>query len=142
MMNPEEFKECLDPMAQAYGSMNPGVFNIYYDILKKHSLNYFRKAVYTVLEFHKYKNWPPIGVFSEAIEDIKRDSSAPSADEVRKRYDIKCDSCNNIRWIMTQKPFHGKPYNYLIYCQCPVGHNMKAAHEEGKRREYESRRKN
>jgi len=122
MMNREEFKESLNPMAQAYGEMGKASFNIYYDILKKHNTNIFNKAVYNVLEFHKYKNWPPIGVFSEAIENIKRESSVPTVKELKKRYDYECPVCLNMGWELTEKE---NGYKFAKYCQCETGQKMK-----------------
>ena len=139
MMSETDFTEAIKPMTELYGPMDQPMLGVYYGILKKHNMNIFRKAVFNVLEFHKYKNWPPIGVFSEAIEDIKRESSVPTAKELKKRYDKECESCGNTGWKLTKKSIKGTEYDYFIYCQCPVGQDMKAAHEEGKRRKRENK---
>jgi len=130
MMNREEFMEALEPMILIFPhTPGPEQLDVYFDFLKHSNILTFKRAISHIIKTHKYKSWPAIGSFTEAINDITLASPQPTIREIENRYDQKCSICENTGWEPSER---GGRF-FAKYCSCPAGQALKRGHQKRKK---------
>ncbi len=125
----------LEKLEVHFGSVPPEAKNDYFEHLKFYSEEEMAKAVYTLVDSHRYRKFPLIRDIREVLDKVRFDAqSEPTAEEAAEYYDNAiCAACGNTGFILKAV----SPSEYKLgmssatasFCTCRHGQKKRAAWE-------------
>ena len=153
MITQERFREILTPLMRVFAPLDQPQVDIYFDRLKWGDEGTFRLAVEKLLDTHKFKTFPLIEEFKEAIDHINTGSVEGSEDDYRFLDKCKCPKCDGEGRYLEYRDEYKKDLGWehrnernvhaiAVFCSCWFGQRIATAQGERHKRLQSKRKRN
>ena len=124
-MTKEKCWLCLEDLTVHLGTVSMARKEDYYTHLKNYTDAEMAKAVYTIIETHRWKRYPFIAEIRAVLDKIRFDHmSGPTPDEAADYYDqFPCSACGGTGFLIKDNKDYkpGDSSAVASFCQCRMG---------------------
>jgi hypothetical protein len=145
MISLDRFREIITPLMRVFASLDKEQLDVYFDRLKWGDEGTFRLAVEKLLDTHRFKAFPLIEEFKEAIDHINAGAVAGTEDDYSFLDKHKCPKCEGEGRCLVYLDEHGKEVGWdrrnertiriiARFCSCWFGRRIATVQGEHKKR--------